>query len=535
MKPHPLLFSATAFCAALFSASTVSSAPAVDGLDAIAKPPVPVPIDLGELHWTHPKTVQIDGNRLVAELRPGQEDKEAMARAELDLSRYEGHSIRLRIHAKATGLGTPQKSYLGLKFMMRLVPVEGEAQWPGVPHRLGDWEDDLSFVFDLESLGKLQSATLNLGIQKAAGHIEFDLSTLRAEDCGIAFPLVNQDVKVAYSAAIRDAPRGRGVMLPAIVDKIVEDDFATLETWGANLVRYQMIQGYLPKDDPAWEDIERYDAFLAKTLDILETRVLPWAEKHGQRVVVDLHKTPGGRIARGENRMFYERRFAEHFVEVWKLIATRFKGDKRIFGYDLVNEPKQLGPAPYSYLHLQRAAARAIRAIDPDATIIVAANGMGQPDGFRTLSPLLMDNVIYTTHCYAPMDYTHQGIHDRKREGLDGYPNPEKGWNKDSIRKALAPVLEFSRKHNARIYVGEFSAITWAPGADVWIRDCIEVLEEYGWDWTYHAFREWDGWSVEKTWKGRENNRDVFVPTDDDPRKTELLKGFRLNAKPQGE
>ena len=25
----------------------------------------------------------------------------------------------------------------------------------------------------------------------------------------------------------------------------------------------------------------------------------------------------------------------------------------------------------------------------------------------------------------------------------------------------------------------------------------IDLFEEQGWDWAYHAFREWDGWSVE--------------------------------------
>ena len=47
-------------------------------------------------------------------------------------------------------------------------------------------------------------------------------------------------------------------------------------------------------------------------------------------------------------------------------------------------------------------------------------------------------------------------------------------------------------------------------------------------DWTYHAFREWDGWSVEKTWTGLDpkTNRDLYEPSDDDPRKLALLKGF---------
>jgi hypothetical protein len=36
-----------------------------------------------------------------------------------------------------------------------------------------------------------------------------------------------------------------------------------------------------------------------------------------------------------------------------------------------------------------------------------------------------------------------------------------------------------------------------APGAVNHLRDCIDLFEEYGWDWTYHAYREWDGGSVE--------------------------------------
>ncbi len=225
--------------------------------------------------------------------------------------------------------------------------------------------------------------------------------------------------------------------------------------------------------------------------------------------------------------MFFEERYATHFAEVWRRIAERFKGHPAIYGYDLVNEPLQTTPAPYTLLHVQLAAARAIREVDPDAPIIVAANGYGSPDGFKTLSPLAMDNIIYQPHCYAPGAFTHQGVGSKKREGFEPYPNPEKGWDKEYIRKQLAPVREFELKHHARIFVGEFSAITWAPGADAYIRDCIEIFEEYGWDWCYHAFREWDGWSVEKTWNGIKDGRDVFVPSDDNPRKRALLEGFR--------
>ena len=49
------------------------------------------------------------------------------------------------------------------------------------------------------------------------------------------------------------------------------------------------------------------------------------------------------------------------------------------------------------------------------------------------------------------------------------------------------------------MYLGEFSAIRWAPGDSAYnyLQDLIDIFEEHGWDWAYHAFREWDGWSVE--------------------------------------
>ena len=35
------------------------------------------------------------------------------------------------------------------------------------------------------------------------------------------------------------------------------------------------------------------------------------------------------------------------------------------------------------------------------------------------------------------------------------------------------------------------------PARADWLRDAISIFEQNGWDWSYHAFREWQGWSVE--------------------------------------
>ena len=121
---------------------------------------------------------------------------------------------------------------------------------------------------------------------------------------------------------------------------------------------------------------------------------------------------------------------------------------------------------------------------------------------------------------YEPFTFTHQGIH--RGFGTTSWPDTKKGWTREYMVKRLAPVLEFQRRHNARIYVGEFSAVAWAPGAEKYIEDLISIFREYGWDWTYHAFRESPVWDVEKAGPSMMK----MAPAPDTPRKRVLLKGF---------
>ncbi len=65
--------------------------------------------------------------------------------------------------------------------------------------------------------------------------------------------------------------------------------------------------------------------------------------------------------------------------------------------------------------------------------------------------------------------------------------------------------------------------MAWASGAEEYLRDCIGIFEEYGWDWTYHAFREWPGWSVEHEGTCHAD----LHPSADNPRMRALLKGLR--------
>ena len=86
---------------------------------------------------------------------------------------------------------------------------------------------------------------------------------------------------------------------------------------------------------------------------------------------------------------------------------------------------------------------------------------------------------------------------------------------KEQIKESLQDVRKFANDYGVSIYIGEFGSIRWAPENSTYryLKDLIEILEEEGWDWAYHAFREWNGWSVEHSTDKNDNSR-VSKPTD---------------------
>lgn len=167
-----------------------------------------------------------------------------------------------------------------------------------------------------------------------------------------------------------------------------------------------------------------------------------------------------------------------------------------LWGYDLLNEPNTASSEPglEMFAEYQGRLVRAVREIDPDTQVIVTGH-YGSHGGLEFLPVYPEKNIVYTIHFYRPNEFTHQL--DRRAGTFLRYPDANRNWDKRYLRRMLAGTREFQLKTGARIYVGEFSAIRWAPGADRYLRDSLELFEEYGWDWSYHAFREWDGWSLE--------------------------------------
>lgn len=473
-----------------------------------------------------------------ASFAPGKEGRQAlrvttteaagghMVNLKFDLSRFAGCRIGGECVVRAEGVTKPTEGWNGVKAMLHYTSAETGQHWVNQGSVSGtfDWQS-LRFTETLPA--DVKSADLSLGLQSCAGTAwfdEFKLVVLAAPRPPRPKPLDNPPP--AYKG--HDLPRLRGVMSP---NSFRDEDLRVLgQEWHANLIRWQMTRNWGQSGTD--RDLAEYGRWLNGKLDELE-RVLAAAQRYGIKVVIDLHSPPGGRTVEKDLAIGHEPRYQDAFVALWEQIARRFKGHPAVWGYDLVNEPQQNVPPPVGvpdFLGIQVRAAKAIRALDPTTPIIIEVDQWDGAAAFANLDPVDVPNVVYQVHMYTPGEFTHQGVYN-KVTGI-AYPGKINGveWNKERLRKVLAPVREFQLAYNVHIYAGEFSAIRWAPGESGYnyLKDCIDLFEEYGWDWSYHAYREWDGWSVEHG-SDPADHQPTAEPTE---RKKLLLSWFARNKQP---
>lgn len=442
---------------------------------------------------------------------------EGMIHAKVNPAFFKGMKLGFRCKAKAESVSQPSQPYLGIKYMLHYNTVKGE-KWSNENNIFGtfDWKE---LYFSIFIPTDITDVDLSLGLQGCSGKVWFDSLSVTV------LKLPQMPAKnTGNNYKIQKTTQYRGVMSPNTSN---ERDIKTLgNEWHANLIRWQL---NLSADKARNKD--EYWLWINNKLTELDS-VLIACKKYGIKVVIDLHTPPGGRNQSGAMVMFYEKEYNQQFIEIWQTIARKYKGNNTVWGYDLVNEPVEdkLPPDGMDFIETQINAAKAIKEIDTKTPIIFEVDAYDAPIEFICLEPIPISNVIYQVHMYTPGSFTHQGVHD-KNTGI-AYPGKigEIFYNKEMLRKVLKPVRDFQLTFGVPIYVGEFSAIRWAPGAAQYLSDCIDIFEEYGWDWTYHAYREWNGWDVEYE-NGKSKEEPAKKAIENTDRKKVLLKAFAKNIK----
>lgn len=185
---------------------------------------------------------------------------------------------------------------------------------------------------------------------------------------------------------------------------IREKDIAFIAKEGFNSVRLPLNARHLCKTT------EGQTAFIPETIDRVD-ELIAWCKEYEIYVILDMHGAPGGQTGQNiddsENdvpELFIYDKYREELIEMWKLLAHRYKDEVVVAGYDLLNEPLPNWSNKYNHkvLPLYRELISEIRKIDKEHMIIL--EGVHWATDFSVLDDFTReeakDNILLQFHKY---------------------------------------------------------------------------------------------------------------------------------------
>jgi len=265
-----------------------------------------------------------------------------------------------------------------------------------------------------------------------------------------------------------------------------------------------------------------------------------WAKQYGMTLVLCMMTRPGTNTP----DFFDNQDYLDRHVQFWEAVANRYKDEKAISAYELMNEPPMVAvdgegpPFPLTFAkygaHVQRLVT-AIRAIDMNHNIMITHPWMDgyapndHDDSWRNFDgkfnyPDVTDpanNYTYLYNMYEPGRWCHQ-----IREAQSGQPprctectDCDRVYPSNTIAKNFVydpvygepwkmtidfldyvyniPVDHCRNTRNVPVYIGELGTMTCNftntsgginRGARQYLLDLIDVLATYSISWSYHPF-----------------------------------------------
>ncbi len=235
---------------------------------------------------------------------------------------------------------------------------------------------------------------------------------------------------------------------------ITEADIAAMAGWGFNSVRVPLHWNKLMESSLPF-------GFLEKGFTYIDN-VISWCKKYDMYVILDLHAAPGGQSDEAisdydpSKLSLWESEFNKNLtVNLWAEIARRYKDEKTIGGYDLINETKwPLPPDNQPLRELYIRITNAIREVDQNHMIIIEGNWYA--NDFTGLGSPWDDNMVYSFHKY---------------------------WNAND-QGAIGWMLGIRNDTNCPLWLGETG-----ENSNSWNLDCIKLMDANNIGWSFWTLK----------------------------------------------
>ncbi|MCL4478463.1 MAG: cellulase family glycosylhydrolase [Deltaproteobacteria bacterium] len=304
---------------------------------------------------------------------------------------------------------------------------------------------------------------------------------------------------------LRGINAGGDSKIPPFIPFTSETSAQQIKNWGMNFVRYVTV----------WEALEPTEGvYNTAYLDDMSQRV-NWLTSKGIYVFIDMHQDLFTRgfcgdgapqwaatgdpsqlsvpypscgqnwflnylsppVMQSFTRFWTDTTLQSHFINAFKLIASKFKNNNMVVGYEIFNEPWNgyftVSTFEQDYLApFYQKVIDAIRPVDPGAIIFfepyVFYGDLGQQSNF----PKLYDsNIVYAPHYYVPGTLTGAAI-------------------TNSIDQALTLVQQKAQQLGTPVILGEFGGAT-----DIVIQSYYNMLDKHlmgGTIWDYAVKDTWN-------------------------------------------
>jgi hypothetical protein len=232
---------------------------------------------------------------------------------------------------------------------------------------------------------------------------------------------------------------------------VTREDIALLHRAGFNAIRVPLHYSLFESDD-------------AEGFKLID-RLIAWCRAENLYVILDLHAAPGGQTganiddSAGYPWLYDSPQEQEHLFAVWRRLATHYRDEPAVLGYDLLNEPippfPKLKGLDSSLEPLYKKLSGEIRKVDAHHILFL---GGAQWDGnFSVFGPPFDANVAYTFHKY---------------------------WTAPD-ESVLRQYIDFRERYDVPIWMGESG-----ENRDEWIAQFTKALERNNIGWAFWPYKK---------------------------------------------
>ncbi|MCP5363780.1 MAG: cellulase family glycosylhydrolase [Hyphomicrobiales bacterium] len=238
---------------------------------------------------------------------------------------------------------------------------------------------------------------------------------------------------------------------------ITRDDLAYIKSLGFNSVRVPLhYKLFVSERDPVLLEGPGY---------ALLDRLVRWSEEIGVYVILDMHAAPGGQTGDniddswGQPNLFHSSEDQDLLIRLWQKLASRYKDEHIVAGYDLLNEPiahfYDAGFYNPMLEPLYRRIVSAIREVDQNHIIFLSGAQWGS--NFDVFGAPFDDKLAYTFHKY---------------------------WT-EADQSVIQDYVNFSTIHDVPLWMGESGENT-----DDWVTSMRQLLEDNDISWSFWPYKK---------------------------------------------